>query len=253
MRKSLRHWMGLLAVGAAACCAGVSAANAAEAPADWSGVWGAYVEPGQAPFGRPGGGLDLPFTPEGKKRVDAYRALVGPGSDTPGAHCLGSGMPEAMMFSGGYPMELIQRPEQITIAYEAHNEIRRLYFGDKVLPERDRVPGRGGYSVARWEGETLVVETTSLREQEDQMYPHSDQARIEERYHQETDAKGTRVLVAEMTLTDPLFYTKPVTAKKKWAFDPKGVLLPYECNEEAWLDHLEQLKKKQAAARKAKK
>jgi len=92
-----------------------------------------------------------------------------------------------------------------------------------------------------------------LREQEDQRYPHSDKAHILERYHQETDASGTRVLVADMTLTDPLFYTKPVTAKKKWAFDPKGILLPYECNEEAWLDHLEMLKERQTAAGKAKK
>jgi hypothetical protein len=250
MLKSLHHCLPLLALIAAVCS--LATVNAAEPRQDWSGVWGAYVEPGQAPFGRPGRGLDLPFTAEGKKRVDAYRSLVAAGSDSPGAHCLGSGMPESMMFSGGYPMEIIQRPEQITIIYEAHSEIRRLYFGDKVLPEADRVPGRSGYSVARWDGDTLIVESASLREQEDQMYPHSDQARIEERYHQETDAKGTRVLVAEMTLTDPLFYTQPVTAKKKWAFDPKGVLLPYECNEETWLDHLEKLKAKQSAARKAK-
>jgi hypothetical protein len=251
MLKSLSRRGVPLAAIAAVCGLVAGAANAAELPRDWSGVWGAYVEPGQSPFGRRA--LDLPFTPEGKKRVDAYRSLVAAGSDTPGAHCLGSGMPESMMFSGGYPMEIIQRPQQITIVYEAHTEIRRLYLGDKVLPEVDRVPGRNGYSSARWEGDTLIVESTSLREQEDQMYPHSDQARIEERYHQETDGSGTRVLVADMTLTDPLFYTQPVTAKKKWAFEPKGVLLAYECNEEAWLDHLEKLKQKQAAARKAKK
>jgi hypothetical protein len=250
MPNSFSRRAELVAVAAAACFLLPVAANAAEPAVDFSGVWGAYVEPGQAPFRRPGAGLDLPFTPEGKKRVDAYRALVAPESDNPGAHCLGAGMPESMMFSGGYPMEIIQRPEQITIVYEAHSEIRRLYFGDKILPEADRVPGRNGYSSARWEGDVLIVETNSLREQEDQRYPHSDQARIAERYHQEIDAKGTRVLVADWTLTDPAFYTKPVTVQKKWAFDPQGVLLPYECNEEAWLDRLEQLKKAAAKAKK---
>ncbi len=240
----------IAAVVTAMSCALLGTATAAEQRVDWSGVWGAYVEPGQAPF-RGRGGLDLPFTPEAKQKVDAYRALVAPASDNPGAHCLGSGLPENLMFSGGYPMEIIQRPEQITIVYEAHAEIRRLYLGDKILAEGDRVPGRNGYSTARWEGNTLVVESDALREQTDQMYPHSDKARIVERYHEEKDAKGTRVLVAEWTLTDPMFYTKPVTATKKWAFDPKGVLLPYECNEEAWLDHLETLKQ-QAAAGKAK-
>jgi hypothetical protein len=59
-------------------------------------------------------------------------------------------------------------------------------------------------------------------------------------------AKGERVLVAEMTLTDPLFYTKPVTAEKKWAEVPNGHLLPYECAEEAWNIHLEKLAEKAA-------
>lgn len=241
----------LAAVAAALSCVLCGTASGAESAVDWSGVWGTYIEPGQAPF-RGREALDLPFTPEAKKKVDAYRALVAPASDNPGAHCLGSGLPENLMFSGGYPMEIIQRPEQITIVYEAHAEIRRLYLGDKALPEADRVPGRNGYSVARWEGSTLVVESDSLREQTDQMYPHSEKARLVERYHEEKDAKGARVLVADWTLTDPVFYTKPVTARKKWAFDPKGVLLPYECNEEAWLDHLETLKKQQASTGKPK-
>jgi hypothetical protein len=55
------------------------------------------------------------------------------------------------------------------------------------------------------------------------------------------------VLVAQMTLTDPMFYTKPVVVQKKWRFDPQGILLPYECNEEAWLNRLDELRKKKAA------
>jgi hypothetical protein len=222
---------------------GLATASAAESPPpDLSGIWTWHIEPGKSPFAPPGSGLNLPLTAEGRKKVEEYRALVGP-DDNPGAHCLGSGMPESMTFSGGYPMEIIQRPEQITIIYEAHSEIRRLYFGSKILPEADRVPSRNGYSTARWEADTLVVETSALKEQEDQRYPHSDQARITERYRLTTDAKGNRVLEVEWTLTDLVFYTRPVSAEKKWTFDPKGVLLPYECNEEAWLDRLEELKK----------
>ena len=231
------RWMPLVAL--AACVPGITSA-AEVSPPDLSGIWSWHIEPGKAPFGRLS--LNLPLTAEGRKKVDEYRAIVGP-DDNPGAHCLGSGMPESMTFSGGYPMEIIQRPDQITIIYEAHSEIRRLYFGAKALPEADRVPSRNGYSTARWEGDTLVVETTSLKEQEDQSYPHSDQARITERYHLTSDPKGNRVLEVQWTLTDPVFYTKPFSAEKKWTFDPKGVLLPYECNEEAWLDRLEELKK----------
>jgi hypothetical protein len=227
--------------------AGLGVAGAEGAHPDLTGIWTLYVEAGKPAFRPSGFGPPLPYTPEGKRRVDEYRSLVGP-DDNPGAHCLGSGMPESMMFSGAYPMEIIQRPEQITIIYEAHNEVRRLYFGSKVIPEGDRVPDRNGYSIAHWEGQTLVVDTGSLKEQEDQGYPHSEEAHITERYNLTTDARGHHVLVAQMTLTDPLFYTKPVVVQKKWRLDPKGILLPYECNEEAWLNRLDELKKKKAAA-----
>ena len=223
------------------------AARAADSHPDLTGIWTFYIEKGRPAFTLSGVLPPLPFTAEGKRRVDEYRSLVGP-NDNPGAHCLGSGMPESMTFSGAYPMEIIQRPEQITIIYEAHGEIRHLYFPSKVIPEPDRVPARNGYSTAHWDGQTLVVDTGSLKEQEDQSYPHSENAHISERYQLTTDARGRRVLVAEMILTDPLFYTMPVVVEKKWAFDPKGILLPYECNEEAWLDRLDELKKKAAAA-----
>jgi len=148
-----------------------------------------------------------------------------------------------MVISGGYPMEIVQTPEVMVILYEAHSELRHVYLGGKIIPLADRIPDRDGYSAAHWDGETLVVETTALKEQEDQMYPHSDLARIVERYRITSDAKGAKVLVANWTLTDPAFYTQPVVGEKKWVLDPKGILLPYECNEEAWLDHLQSLQK----------
>ena len=140
-------------------------------------------------------------------------------------------------------MEIHQRPDQLIIVYEAHSEIRRVYLGSRIVPEADRIPGRNGHSSAHWEGDALVVDTTHLIEQVDQQYAHSDRARIVERYRLTTDAKGAKVLVAEMTMTDPVFYVRPVTAEKKWALVPNGHLLPYECAEEGWRIHLEQLEK----------
>ena len=217
---------------------------------DFTGVWTNYVAPGgrgggagTAGGGR-GGGADLPMTPEGRAKVQAYQALIKGTGDTPGGFCLGTGMPGSMLGSGGYPMEIIQRPDQITIIYEAHNEVRRVYLGKRIVPEADRLPGRNGHSTGRWEGDTLVVETTNLVEQADQRYAHSDQARIVERYRMTKGEDGRRVLTAEMTMTDPVFYTKPVTAEKRWSEVPNGHLLPYECAEETWNIHLEKLAEK---------
>ena len=212
---------------------------------DFTGVWTTYNDPGQAPGGGGrGGGPPLPMNDAAKQKVAKYQELVRPTGDTPGGYCLGTGMPGSMLGSGGYPMEIHQRPEQIMIVYEAHNEVRRVYLGDRIVPEADRLPGRNGHSTGRWEGDTLVVETTNLVEQADQRFAHSDKARIVERYRMTKGAKGERVLVAEMTMTDPVFYTKPVTAEKRWAEVPNGHLLPYECAEEAWNIHLEKLAEK---------
>jgi hypothetical protein len=216
-------------------------ANAPSRP-DFTGIWTNFGQRG-APARDP---ISL-LRPEAKQKVDGYRALVAPAGDTPGGYCLGTGMPGSMLGSGGYPMEIIQRADQITIVYEAHNEIRRVYFGSRVIPEKDRFPERNGYSIGRWEGDTLVVETAQLKEQVDQRYPHSAQARIVERYRL-TEEGGRKVIVNEMTMTDPAFYTEPYSETKRWAIVPNGFLMTYECNEPLWHQHLEKLR--QTAAKK---
>ncbi len=148
-------------------------------------------------------------------------------------------MPASMLGSGGYPMEWIQRPEQITVVYEAHAEIRRIYIDQKPNP-KDLIPSRNGTSFGHWEGDTLVVETLGLKEAVDQSSAHSDQATIVERYRIAKDEKGRKMLTAEMTMTDPGFYTKPVSATKKWLAVEGGKLLPYDCTEPQWEDHARQ-------------
>ena len=246
MRGIIGSSLKLVSAAAVLCWASLPIARAAPPHPDFSGVWTYDIEPGQpSAFRRRR--LELPFTALGKQKVDAYQALVSPTSDNPGAHCLGSGMPADMMFSGDYPMEIVETPDLIVVLYEAWSEIRQIYLGDKIIAVGDRIPDREGYSAAHWEGDTLVVVTTQLKEQEDQTYPHSAEARIVERYHLAKGAQGEKVLVDDWTLTDPIFYTRPVTAEKRWALDPKGILLPYECNEEGWLDHLQALSKAKGA------
>ena len=213
----------------------------AAAPPDFTGVW--TTAPGTSQ--RPDTPQLPPFQPEAAKRISTLQGLLAPRGETPGQFCLGYGMPGSVMGAGGYPMEIIQRPEQITVIYELHGETRRIYFGERNAAQKDRIPGRGGYSSGHWEGETLVVETDNLVEQLEPRYPHSDQTRIVERYSLAgQDAQGRRLLQVELTMTDPLFYTEPFKATRRWAQVPNGRLLPYECNEEAWQARLEELASK---------
>jgi hypothetical protein len=230
-------------------CGGMAAFAHAQSTPDLTGVWTDYVPPQAAGGGGSQGtpAPELPYTDEARRKVEAYRALVKPTGDTPGGVCLGAGMPTVIMGGATYPMEIVQRPEQITVLYELHNDVRRIYFGNRNTPEADRLPGRNGYSSGRWEGATLVVETSRLVEQVDTRFPHSDQARVVERYSLTNGARGERVLVIDFTLTDPAFYTKPVVGQKQWMAVPNGHLLPYDCAEEGWRMRLEQLEKAAAA------
>ena len=220
------------------------AALAAERP-DFTGVWGNYRAPGAAPPQRGAPQAPLPLRADAKAKVDAYHALVDPRGETPGGFCLGTGMPGSMLGSGGYPMEIVQHENVILVVYEAHAEIRRIYLGERAK-EEDLFPDRNGYSLGRWEGDKLIVETTHLKEAVDQgRYPHSDQAKVLEEYSLAVNDDGTKVLTAKMTMTDPVFYTQPVTTEKKWQFQPGVRLLPYECNEPLWEEHLERLRETQ--------
>jgi len=228
----------------------------APAKPDFSGVWKTYMEPGQKLL-RFELHPKLPFTAEGKRRREEYEKLVGIQGearvgDHRGAHCVPYGMP-AMMEQGGYPdypLEFIQRPDQLTIIFEILGETRRIYFGDRNLPPEKRLPSSQGYSSGHWEGDTLVVETTDLTDGQDQFSrPHSDQAKMLERFTLGRDAQGELVLSDSLTITDPVYYTEPVRVERKWTPIPDGHIMPFPCTEEAW-DRLLDARREQLKAGK---
>lgn len=212
-----------------------SAAEEQEPP-DFTGVWTMYLAPGESPFAAFGRGAPaLPLTREGQQRRDEYQKLLGPEVANPAAYCVDYGMPSMMEQAGAYPIEFIQKPDQLTIIYEVEGEMRRVYMGERHVPREKRLPTRQGYSEGRWDGDVLVVETTDLTDGVDQMqHPHSDQARIVERFSLGADDKGTKIISYEMSMTDPVYYREPVTAQRKWA-PLNGFIIPYRCPDEFWL------------------
>ena len=168
MRSSLSAvTKAILGCAAVVACAAVSAAEPAHP--DFTGLWTGHREPGQgraSGFGGPQAGL--PLTEDGKKRIEDYNKLLGPERANPAAYCVDYGVPTVMELPGGYPIEFIQKPNQLTIIYEVENETRRIYIGDRQLPPQKRLPSRDGYSEGHWEGDTLVVKTTDLLDGQDQ-------------------------------------------------------------------------------------
>jgi hypothetical protein len=225
-------------------CAMLAAAAQAAEP-DFSGAWTTYraTGAGAGAFAAPGGQPKL--KPEAAKALADFTSVTEGTNYGAGNACVGYGMPGSMLGSGGYPMEIIQRPEQLFVIYEAHNEIRRFYVGDEAEDPKDFFPERNGYSSAHWEGERLIVETSRLKTQVDSRYPHSNQATVREVYYLDPPQEnGARVLVAEMTMTDPLWLEEPFTTTKRWSEMADYHVMSYECSEPKWLDEMEMLYEK---------
>jgi len=221
-----------------ACTATATAQD--KAHPDFTGVWTTYTGAPQgraSGFGGPRPGL--PLTEEGRRRVEEYQRLAGPERLNAAAHCATYGVPTMMSLPGSYPIEFIQKPDQLTIIFEVGNETRRIYIGERQLPPEQRIPSRAGYSEGHWEGDVLVVRTTDFLDGQDHAAnPFSEQATIDERFSLDEDANGTKVLTYEATITDPVYYTEPVKVERKYQpYD--GLILPYYCQDELWYELLD--------------
>lgn len=205
---------------------------------DLTGVWTWNLESGENPMQL----LDAqaanpPFAPEVRPRIEEYRAMADLSLENPGSMCVQFGMPQAMLFSGGYPMEVIQRPEQVTMIFEAYSEVRRIFIEPHPYDIDDEWPSLIGFSSGHWDGDTLVVTTQKLKEQLAGSFPHSADAVIEERYSLTSTEDGTPVLVNEWTMTDPKFYTEPVSHRREWKpLGDNGHLHEFACMEDQWLE-----------------
>lgn len=231
----------MLTLGSSISLSFVLAATAVQAQPDFTGTWAAHRSTAmRGAAAVPASEMKL--TPQAAEARRDYLSLIEGTDHAPGNACVGYGMPESMLISGGYPMEIIQRPEQLFVIYESHNEIRRLFIGDEAGDPATFFPERNGYSTAHWEDDRLIVETTRLKSQVDTRYPHSDQASIREVYYLDEPLEdGTRVLAAELTMHDPLWLEEPFVTTKRWQEMENYHVLTYECTEPLWLDEMEKL------------
>jgi hypothetical protein len=247
MPTPLRARCAWILTAATACGAAISVAEAQ--PPDFTGLWETYRDASQeraSGFGGPR--AELPLTEEGRRKVEEYRVLAGPTRLNGATFCADYGVPAMMSLPGSYPIEFIQKPNQLTIIFEVNNETRRIYLGERQVPPGQRLPSRAGYSQGRWEGNALVVKTTDLLDGQDQpANPYSEQATIDERFSIE-ETNGTRVLTYQATITDPLYYTEPIKIERKYQpYD--GFIIPYGCQDELWYELLE-LRREQLEAGK---
>jgi len=223
-----------------AAIAAADPARAADEP-DFSGVWQAYAS---VPLFGPGGAAAL--TEEGARLVDAYFAQFGDNYVEHGAYCVPPGMPATMTAMVSYPIEIIHSPNRLTMLAELDMQVRRIYTDGRELPD-DYVTTRMGYSIGRWEGETLVIETRLLGEYLMRQWPRTENTQIVERvYRANRDKLGVErngfppesesndVLVFEMTVSDPTLYKEPQRVTMYYQRIPEAEFLEYDCTAGVW-------------------
>lgn len=191
----------------------------------WSGeqgvLWDTSVKPGQRPR--------APFTREYAARyqesLDAS-ARGQPKADPP-AGCLPPGVPRIM--ASPFPFEIVQTPEITYILYEYMSQIRRVFMNGSAPPAMG-LPTFNGRSAGRWEGATLVIETSDLNPisvLDTTHLPTSDALHVTERLRLLTADK----LEATITLTDPKAYTEPWTVVRTYKRNKGEQILEYVCEE----------------------
>jgi hypothetical protein len=128
------------------------------------------------------------------------------------------------------PMQIEQDDEKVLLRYEYWNAVRTVYIDGRGYQPK-AAPSRLGQSIGRYEGKTLVVETTGIIPNLFGLpgmgsIKHSDQARAVERYTLSDD--GNR-LDLEWTFIDPVNFTKPVQGQKSFLSSPDGELEEFVC------------------------
>jgi hypothetical protein len=170
----------------------------------------------------------LPLTPWGQATLK--ERVAGNSKDNPEAHCLPMGI--VQFHTQGAPRKFVQTPDEIVILYEASSGIRQIFTDGRALPtvNDDLQPWYYGYSVGKWEGDTLVVESVGFREDgwlDIIGSPMTEVAKVTERFRRPTFGK----MEIDVTIDDKKAYTKPWTVRINQELMVDQELIEFICEE----------------------
>lgn len=186
------------------------------------------IPTGLAQFGDISAGLEggLPLQPWAaelkKQRVADFS------KDNPDAHCLPMG--NMQFHTHPQPRKMIQTPDLLLILYEGNAGIRQIFLDGRPLPGKDAQPWWYGYSTGRWEGDTLVVETSGFRDDgwlDINGSPLTEAGKMIERFRRVNYGN----LEIEITVDDPKAYTKPWTVTVRQLIQLDDELIEFVCQE----------------------
>ena len=164
---------------------------------------------------------NLPFT---DAAIEA-RASFDPLADDPALNCIPPGMPG--MMNNPYPIEFVDQGDRILLRLEEWDGERTIRLSADGSAD-DQPPSPYGYSVGRWEENTLVVTTTGINEPffDDVGSPQSENVEVVERFMlNETQDR----IDYHVTVTDPVTFSEPATLVGGWHWNPGEEIKPFQC------------------------
>jgi hypothetical protein len=185
-----------------------------KAPFDLTGTW---LHGGEGERFDPPAGAK--FTPRGQKEFDAAAAATKEGKVYKNdiGLCWPAGVP--IMMTRVWPIQMIQLPTSVFMISELMNSLRIVYMDGRPHSDPDIVvPSFNGESIGRWEGDTLVIDTTGFRDdhhwiQDRAGIPASDALHVVERIKMQNEGKRLEI---EYTLTDPKIWVGDWKLTKHW-------------------------------------
>jgi hypothetical protein len=146
-------------------------------------------------------------------------------------------LPVGLSIASVHFFKIIQTPGLVVILYEKgpSNAFRQVFMDGRGLP-KDPNPSWEGYSIGRWEGDTLVVDTGGFNDRtplDDFWHPHTEALHLTERFRR----RDFGHMEIQMTFDDPGAYTRSwtITAGVELATDTE--LLEAICENERDLVH----------------
>jgi hypothetical protein len=170
-------------------------------------------------------GSQPPFTDYGAERWRTVDL-----SKDPTGFCLPPGPSRG--FTAPFPFLLVQHDTMISVMFEYQAIWRAIYMDGRKHPDDvAEYPYFMGHSVGRWEGDTLVVDTTGIDERswlDTAGHEHSAQLRLTERFRK----TGADTMQWTATFDDPVFFTQPWSVTRTFTRGKPGDrVLPYTCTE----------------------
>ena len=145
----------------------------------------------------------------------------------PDANCTLSGVPRLDL--GPKPFKILQSPDEVVILYQAFTTFRQVFTDGRPLPE-DPQPSWLGYSVGKWDKDTLVVDTIGFNDTtwlDNAGSPHSESLHVTERFYR----RDKEHLDIQITIDDPKTFRHPFTVTQHARLAPALELTEFICLE----------------------